>query len=135
MFLAVICFEQSIVIRAIDTDKHASTFSRFSDTINIVITAWIMLAIGAMYVLLGAFCLQSVMERVRKEERENWEEYYELLKEIEAEEDEAEEREWLRENDDTLCFRLQRWWKQWNRRRLRGEGWCGWFGRSLDWRC
>ena len=153
VFLALVSFEQTIVVRALDEAKHASTSSRFFDGFFIVLSAWIMLIVGAMYVLFGLFCLQRVMERVREDEREKWTAYYEELHKLEAEREEEEEREWLLENTgseaDTSdpytirgqcqrCFQnMQRWRKRCKRRRKRGSG--GFFYqlgcRTVDWRC
>lgn len=146
IFLSVICFEQEIVVRALDMDQHYSTSSRFFDTIPIVLAAWFMLIAGIMYVLLGICCLQTIMERVRIEEKESWIEYYEYLRLLDIEECEEEEREWLLENEDrdsgccwscglcnTWCKGCQRWHRRYQRRRRRGEGCFSIMGcRTLD---
>lgn len=154
IFLAIICFEQSIVVRALDEARKASTSSRFFDGIFIVVSGCVMLIVGAVYFLLGLFCMQKVMERVRKDEKEKWKEYYETVQKIEVEREEAEEREWLLENgaaehehDDAdahdkagcgRCWqRMQRWRRRCKRRRVRGQGGvCYQLGcRTVDWRC
>jgi len=152
VFLSTICFEQSIVVRALDAARNASTSSRFFDGIFIVLSAWFMLVVGVVYILLGLFCIQKVMERVRKDEKEKWKEYYELVQRMELEKEEAEEREWLLENGEEgehgtaaavggggrRCWqRLQRWRRRCKRRRLRGGGGvCYQLGcRTVDWRC
>eukprot|EP00804_Cyclotella_cryptica_P011775 CCRYP_011374-RA/>CCRYP_011374-RA protein AED:0.12 eAED:0.12 QI:478/1/1/1/0.5/0.33/3/328/239 len=149
IFLSVICFQQEIVVRALDMDEHLSTSSRFFDSIPIVLAAWFMLGTGMMYVLLGLCCLQRVMERVRREEKESWDEYYEHLRLLDLEESEEEEREWMLENEerdrsvfsfcvccDTCSAGCRRWYRRYQRRRQRGEGFCSILGcRSLDWRC
>ena len=45
IFLSIICFEQSIVVRAIDEERHASTSSRFFDGIFIVVSGWCMMLV------------------------------------------------------------------------------------------
>ncbi|KAL7476374.1 hypothetical protein ACHAW6_002244 [Cyclotella cf. meneghiniana] len=149
IFLSVVCFQQEIVVRALDMDEHLSTSSRFFDSIPIVLAAWFMLGTGIMYVLLGMCCLQKVMERVRREEKECWDEYYEHLRLLDLEESEVEEREWMLENEEgdrsgccyCGCCRIwgepcRRWYRRYRRRRQRGEGFCSVLGcRSLDWRC
>ena len=145
VFLSVICFEQEIVVRALDMDQHYSTSSRFFDTIPIVLAAWFMLISGVMYILLGMCCLQRVMERVRAEEKEAWVEYYEHLRLLDMEECEEEEREWLLENEErngccwfcgccnTWSQGCQRWYRRYQRRRGRGEGFCSIMGcRALE---
>lgn len=146
IFLSVICFEQEIVVRALDMDQHYSTSSRFFDTVPIILAAWFMLVTGVMYVLLGMCCLQRVMERVRAEEKESWIEYYEHLRLLDMEESAEDEREWLLENEDRehsfwLCFGCcntwsqgcRRWYRRYQRRRRRGEGLCSILGcRSLE---
>ncbi|KAL3810335.1 hypothetical protein ACHAXA_002529 [Cyclostephanos tholiformis] len=92
-FLGLVILEQSIVVLARDQARHASTTSRFLDGIFVVISGWVMIASGAMYVLLGMFCLQGVMERVRVEDGERWREYYERVDELENEMEGAKERE------------------------------------------
>jgi len=57
-----------------------------------------MLIIGATYVLLGCLCIQKVMERVRRDEKLKWKEYYEKVQELQTEREEEEEREWLLEH-------------------------------------
>jgi hypothetical protein len=91
-FLGLVILEQSIVVLARDQARHASTTSRFLDGVFVVISGWVMIASGAMYVLLGAFCLQGVMERVRYEDGERWREYYERVDEMEDEMEDAKER-------------------------------------------
>lgn len=98
IFLAIICFEQSLVVRAFDEARHASTSSRFFDGIFIVISAWFMLLVGALYVIFGIFCLQKIMEKVRIDEKEKWTRYYEEVHQLELEREEEEEREWLIEH-------------------------------------
>ena len=98
IFLAIICFEQSIVVRALDEARHASTSSRFFDGIFIVVSAWCMLVVGAAYIILGLFCMQKVMERVRRAEKEKWNEYYEKVHKLDSEREEEEERRWLLDN-------------------------------------
>lgn len=146
IFLGIITLEQSIVVRALDEKRHASTSSRFFDGIFIVISAWCMLAVGAVYVLFGLFCMQKVMERVRKDEKEKWTEYYEKVHKIDLEREEEEEREWLIEEEERgtviggggrRCWqRFQRWRGRCKRRRRRGGTLCYQLGcRTVDWRC
>lgn len=149
VFLAIVCFEQSIVVRALDEARHASTSSRFFDGIFIVVSAGLMLVVGVVYILFGLFCIQRVMERVRKDEKEKWKEYYDKVQKLELERDEAEEREWLLENgveegdeEDTTKFgaewrrhwlKFQRWRRKCRRRWLRGGGICHRLGcREVD---
>lgn len=116
-----------------------------------------MLIVGALYILFGLFCIQRIMEGVRKDEKEKWTEYYEKVHTLELEKEEAEEREWLLENghgghgeeeehDDTYFLRgggrrfwqrCLRWGRRCKRRRLRGGGGlCYQLGcRTVDWRC
>ena len=144
IFLAIICFEQNIVVRMNDEKRHASTSSRFFDGIFIVISAWCMMLLGVIYILLGMFCIQKVMERVRRDEKEKWKEYYEKVHEMELHLEEEEEREWLLENGDEVAerrhnpaTRWQRWRRRCKRRRLRGHGGiCYQLGcRTVDWKC
>lgn len=144
-FLGTICLEQSIVVRALDAARGAPDASRFFDSIFIVATGWCLLAIGAAYVVLGALCVQRVMERVRRDEREKWRAYRERLYELEREEEEEEEREWLLENPGEAgeegdvaghWGRWRRWRRRFERRRSRGGGLCHWMGcRTVDCRC
>ena len=152
IFLSIICFEQSIVVRAIDEERHASTSSRFFDGIFIVVSGWCMMLVGVVYTIFGIFCVQKIMERVRIDEKIKWNEYYEQVHRLELEQEEAEEREWLLENgkiheidnvahncDDVdedevggcikaeihkrrCCSRLVRWRRRCHRRRARGQG-------------
>lgn len=155
IFLAIICFEQSIVVRALDQARHASTSSRFFDAIFIVVSGGCMLVVGAVYILFGLCCLQKIMERVRKDEKEKWKEYHEKVHTLELETEQAEEREWLLENGHyhegdgeehdadiggggRRCWqRCSRWRRRCKRRRLRGRGGlCYQLGcRTVDWRC
>lgn len=158
IFLAIICFEQSIVVRALDEARHASTSNRFFDSIFIVVSGWFMLIVGVVYILFGIFCIQRVMERVRKDEKEKWKEYYEKVQKMELEAEETEEREWLLENGELLdegggeghedvgtfagkkrywLRRWQRWRRRCKRRREMGQGgFCYQLGcRTVDWRC
>ena len=98
IFIAIICFEQSLVVRALDEERHASASSRFFDGIFIVISAWFMLVVGIVYILFGIFCIQRIMERVRIDEKEKWQEYYDKVHKLEMEREEEEDREWLLEN-------------------------------------
>lgn len=144
IFLAVICFEQEIVVRALDMDQHYSTSSRFFDTVPIILAAWFMLVTGVMYLLLGMCCLQKVMERVRAEEKESWAEYYEHLRLLDIEQSELEESQWLLENEeredscccgccDTWSEGCRRLYRRYQRRRRRGEGICSIMGcRALE---
>mmetsp|Transcript_16783 Transcript_16783/g.36218 ORF Transcript_16783/g.36218 Transcript_16783/m.36218 type:complete len:110 (-) Transcript_16783:826-1155(-) len=109
-----------------------------------------MLVVGVVYSLCELFCMQKVMERVCKDEKEKWKEYYEKVQQLELEKEEAEEREWLLENghegeehDTTIggggrrCWqRCLRWRRRCKRRNLRGGGLCYQLGcRTVDWRC
>ncbi len=94
-FLGLIILEQSIVVLARDQARHATAASRFLDGVFVVISGWVMIASGIMYVLLGTFCLQGVMERVRHEDSVRWREYYERIDEMEDEMEDAKEREWI----------------------------------------
>lgn len=152
-FLSIVCFYQSLVVRALDEDQQASTSSRFFDSIFIVMTAWFMLVVGAGYVLLGLFCIQRIMERVRRDEKEKWREYYEKVHALELEKEEAEERQWLLQNNledvdirnaatikegGRMCWqRAKRWRRRCMRRWLRGGrgGWYQFGCRRVDWRC
>ena len=165
IFLGIVCFEQSIVVRALDEARHASTSSRFFDGIFIVISAWFMLVVGIVYILFGIFCIQRIMERVRIDEKEKWQEYYDKVHKLEMEREEEEDREWLLENghDDEqhgahgknddgtkkkATFTIKgsgrrclqnwhRWRRRCKRRRRRGDGGlCYQLGcRTVDWRC
>jgi hypothetical protein len=137
IFLSVICFEQQIVVRALDMDQHYSTSSRFFDTVPIILAAWFMLVTGVMYVLLGMCCLQRVMERVRAEEKESWIEYYEHLALLDMEQSELEESQWVLENEEReercclscgCCNFWRRWYRRCQRRRRRGESICSIIG-------
>ena len=147
LFLSLIMFEQQLVVEFIDDKRHASKSSRFFDGIFMVISASIMLLVGLIYILLGMFCMQRVMERVRREEKARWDEYWIKLKKLEEEEDLEEEREWLLENGGDsehgvttgasnagiLGYkeRWRKWRKRFRRRYRRGRGW--W--RTIDLRC
>jgi len=159
IFLGIVCFEQSIVVRALDEARHASTSSRFFDGIFIVISAWFMLIVGIMYVIFGIFCIQKIMEKVRIDEKQKWDEYYKEVQQLELEHEEADDREWLLENglnasgldengdNDTKRFDIgrggRRCWQKWyrwkrrcKRRKLRGGGLCYQLGcRTVDFRC
>lgn len=135
-------FEQQLVVEFIDDKRHASKSSRFFDGIFMVISASIMLLVGLLYILLGILCLQKVMERVRREEKERWDEYWQKLKKLEEEEDLEEERLWLLENggeagggDSSVVLGLKERWRKWRkrfrRRYRRGRGW--W--RTIDFKC
>lgn len=151
LFLSLIMFEQQLVVEFIDDKRHASKSSRFFDGIFMVISASIMLLVGLIYILLGMFCMQRVMERVRREEKARWDEYWIKLKKLEEEEDLEEEREWLLENGGgggggdsehgvTVASnagimgykeRWRKWRKRFRRRYRRGRGWY----RTIDFRC
>ena len=145
MFLGLVMFEQQVVVAFIDDKRHASTSSRFFDGIFMVISALFMMLVGVTYILLGIFCVQRVMERVRREEVQRWDEYWEKLKKLEEEEDLEEEREWLLEHGGlqgqggggenisvaALTQRWRKWRKRFKRRYRRGKGW--W--RTIDFRC
>ena len=133
IFLSVVCFEQALVVRALDMDQHYSNSSRLFDSLSIVLAAWFMLITGVMYLLLGMCCLQKVMERVRAEEKESWIEYYEHLRLLDHQSD-LEENQWLVEGEEGYwCEGLRRWFRGFRRRRDRGEGLCSILGcRSLE---
>ena len=153
LFLGLVMFEQQVVVAFIDDKRHASTSSRFFDGIFMVISAAIMVLVGIMYILLGIFCVQKIMQRVRREEMERWDEYWEKLKKLEEEEDLEEEREWLLEHGGGefggqqvvggdgksirsgaaigVKERWRKWRKRFKRRYRRGRGW--W--RTIDFRC
>ena len=141
-------FEQQLVVEFIDDKRNASKRSKFFDGIFMVISASIMMLVGLLYILLGIFCMQRVMERVRREEKERWDEYWYKLKKLEEEEDLEEEREWLLENggaagggsehgvaDSSAGIgykeRWRKWRKRFRRRYRRGRGW--W--RTIDFKC
>lgn len=52
-----------------------------------------MAATGLVYVLLGMCCIQRIMERVRRDEKEKWRVYYEKVMEMELQDEEEEEEE------------------------------------------
>lgn len=152
LFLGLVMFEQQVVVAYIDIHRHASKSTRFLDGIFMVISAFIMVLVGMTYILLGIFCVQRIMERVRREESERWDEYWEKLKKLEEEEDLEEEREWLLENGGgefggevvvgdgkstksgaAIGFkeRWRKWRKRFKRRYRRGKGW--W--RTIDFKC
>lgn len=133
IFLSVVCFEQALVVRALDMDQHYSNSSRLFDSLSIVLAAWFMLITGVMYLLLGMCCLQKVMERVRAEEKESWIEYYEHLRLLDQQSD-LEENQWLVDGEEGYwCEGLRRWFRGFRRRRDRGEGLCSILGcRSLE---
>ena len=93
IFLAIICLEQSLVVRAFDNERHVNSYSRFFDGFFIVVSAYIMAATGLVYVLLGMCCIQRIMERVRRDEKEKWRVYYEKVMEMELQDEEEEEEE------------------------------------------
>jgi hypothetical protein len=147
LFLSLVMFEQQLVVEFIDEKRQASNRSRFFDGIFMLISAAIMFLVGVMYILLGIFCCQKVMERVRREEKERWDEYWEKLKKLEEEEDLEEEREWLLEHgeqgggggggggESTAAIGFKERWRKWRkrfkRRYRRGRGW--W--RTIDFKC
>mmetsp|Transcript_4361 Transcript_4361/g.8852 ORF Transcript_4361/g.8852 Transcript_4361/m.8852 type:complete len:408 (-) Transcript_4361:85-1308(-) len=151
IFLSIICFEQSIVVRALDADRHASTSSRFFDGIFIVLSAWVMLIVGGTYVVFGIFCLQRVMERVRREEKERWDEYREEVERKERKLRADEERELLLESDDDcegrvlsdeegigvmFCGKWERCRRKCLKKRRRGKGFFSQLAfRGVDWKC
>ena len=112
-----------------------------------------MLVVGAGYILLGLFCIQRVMERVRRDEKEKWREYYEKVHALELEKEEAEERQWLLQNNledvdirnaatiregGRICWqKVKRWRRRCMRRWLREErgGWYQFGCRRVDWKC
>ena len=128
IFLALVSFEQSIVVRAMDEEKHADTFSRFFNSFFIFVSAWCMLVVGLLYVILGAFCVQKIMIKVRREERKKWKEYYERLHILDQQIDDEEESAWMLENPDSegstfvFCQGCQRWSRRCQRRLARGRG-------------
>ncbi len=152
IFLSIICFEQSIVVRALDADRHASTSSRFFDGIFIVLSAWVMLIVGGIYVIFGMFCLQRVMERVRRDEKERWGEYREEMERRERRLKAEEERALLLDSDDDcegralsgeddgiggiICGKWKRCRRKCGRERRRGKGFFTQLGfRGVDWKC
>jgi hypothetical protein len=124
IFLGLITLQQSIIVLAQDQSRHASISSRFFDGLFVLISGYLMLGVGCMYVLFGSCCLQPIMERVRYDDNVRWTKYYELVDEMEDElqyvdDDDEEERE------KVTCYCpscYKRWWrgcerckKQWNR--------------------
>lgn len=154
IFLGLITLEQSIIVLAQDQAKNASISSRFFDGLFVVISGWLMLAVGIMYVFFGMCCLQKVMERIRREDEERWYRYYTQIDELEDEIINAEEREIAESSsavtDDILggggwveiakarCWLgWRRYWrgcdrrkKQWNRTGLCWEFKC----RTIKWK-
>lgn len=128
IFLSLVSFEQAIVVRAMDEEKHADTFSRFFNSFFIFVSAWCMLVVGLLYVILGAFCVQKIMIKVRREERKKWREYYERLHILDQQIDDEEESAWMLENPDSegstfvFCQGCQRWSRRCQRRLARGRG-------------
>jgi len=113
-----------------------------------------------MYVIFGIFCIQRIMEKVRIDEKQKWDEYYKEVQQLELEHEEADDREWLLENglnasgldengddNDTKRFDIRRGgrrcWQKWyrwkrrcKRRKMRGGGLCYQLGcRTVDFRC
>ena len=124
IFLGLMTLQQSIIVLAQDQSRHASISSRFFDGLFVLISGYLMLGVGCMYVLFGSCCLQPIMERVRYDDNVRWTKYYELVDEMEDElqyvdDDDEEERE------KVTCYCpscYKRWWrgcerckKQWNR--------------------
>ena len=126
IFLGLITLQQSIIVLAQDQSRHASISSRFFDGLFVLISGYLMLGVGCMYVLFGSCCLQPIMERVRYDDNVRWTKYYELVDEMEDElqyvDDDIDDEE---EREKVTCYcpiRYKRWWrgcerckKQWNR--------------------
>jgi len=89
--LGLVNFEQSMVMLARDQERHASATSRFFDSVFVLVLGWVMLATGAMYMLLGSCCLQGVMEKARRDDEMRWMEYYNRVAILEKEMEEGDE--------------------------------------------
>jgi hypothetical protein len=117
IFLGLITLQQSIIVLAQDQSRHASISSRLFDGLFVLISGYLMLGVGCMYVLFGSCCLQPIMERVRYDDNVRWTKYYMLLDEMEDELQYVDE-----EQREICCFNYKRWYrgcdrckKQWNR--------------------
>jgi hypothetical protein len=117
IFLGLITFQQSIIVLAQDQSRHASISSRLFDGLFVLISGYLMLGVGCMYVLFGMCCLQPIMERVRYDDNVRWTRYYMLLDEMEDELQHVDE-----EHGEICCLNYKRWYrgcdrckKQWNR--------------------
>jgi hypothetical protein len=80
-FLGLICVEEAYSERVRDIISHGKDeFHVGWLAIFMQISSWCMLAVGALYMLLGVFCLRGVRDRMHRKEQEDWKKYREDMK-------------------------------------------------------
>jgi hypothetical protein len=80
-FLGLICVEEAYSERVRDIVSHGKDeFHVGWLAIFMQISSWFMLGVGALYMLLGVFCLRGLRDRMQREEQEEWKKYREDLK-------------------------------------------------------
>jgi hypothetical protein len=80
-FLGLICVEEAYSERVRDIVSHGKDeFHVGWLAIFMQISSWFMLGVGALYMLLGVFCLRGLRDRMHREEQEEWKKYREDLK-------------------------------------------------------
>lgn len=79
-FIASSCLEEAFSELVKDMAAHSreqfhiAWFSLFMQ-----VSSWMMLCLGAVYMLLGLCCLKGVRDKMVKKDRERWETYYEAM--------------------------------------------------------
>jgi hypothetical protein len=79
-FLGLSCLEEAYSERVNDMVAHAkdqfhvSWFSLFMQ-----ISSWMMVGLGAIYMLLGVCCMKNLRDRMVKDYRERWEVYRDAM--------------------------------------------------------
>jgi hypothetical protein len=80
-FLGLICVEEAYSERVKDIVSHGKDeFHVGWLAIFMQISSWFMLSVGALYMLLGVFCLKGLRDRMHKKEKDDWKKYREDLK-------------------------------------------------------
>mmetsp|Transcript_14902 Transcript_14902/g.41279 ORF Transcript_14902/g.41279 Transcript_14902/m.41279 type:complete len:285 (-) Transcript_14902:432-1286(-) len=75
-FVGLSCVEEAYSEHMSDILSHSQYSSKTAWLeIFIDVSAWAIIALGAMYVLLGICCLKGVRDRMRAEHKEQWGEY------------------------------------------------------------
>lgn len=80
-FLGLICVEEAYSERVRDIVSHGKDeFHVGWLAIFMQISSWVMLGVGALYMLLGVFCLRGLRDRLHRKEQDDWKKYRENLK-------------------------------------------------------
>jgi hypothetical protein len=80
-FLGLICVEEAYSERVRDIVSHGKDeFHVGWLAIFMQISSWFMLGVGALYMLLGVFCLRGFRDRLNQKEQDDWKKYREELK-------------------------------------------------------